>query len=234
MKLSEHKIFKVLKEMDPKKYKVVAGETSGNMKLGCYALKKLEENEITATYENLCVALWIMFPKVEKFHLYGFDDIPDTDLMEKLIKLRSWHDYKVFGGGNTKDKKISKPWYLTEKGGLWAREAEAILTGKIVSSAKEKLREKGTSKNYVDELQKIIDSELHKIYQENPNQETVRKSMIASALEIYFIDKTFLEDFNKKKKEIFEYMRERKTEKKNTDLDKQIKDFLDWIQKYVL
>lgn len=233
MKLSEHKISKVLKELDPKKYKTVAGEKSGYMKLVCYTLKTLEENKIIPTYENICAALWVMFPQADKFHLYGFDDIPDIDLMEKLIKLRSWHDYKVFGGGNTKDKSGNEPWYLTERGALWAREASAILTGKIPSSAKEKPREEGSSKNYTDQLKKIVDSELYRLYKENPTQETVRKSSIAPILGIYFIDKTFNKDFSKRKNEIFDYLKKRKNENKNTELDIQVKSFLEWIQQMV-
>ena len=213
--------------MDPKKYKAVAGETSGNMKLGCYALKKLEENEITTTYENLCAALWVMFPKVEKFHLYGFDDIPDTDLMEKLIKLRSWHDYKVFGGGNTKDKKIHKPWYLTEKGGLWAREAEGILTGKIVSSAKEKSAY-GTFDDHTNDLTALTTSDLYQIFQETPD-EKIRKSVIAVGLGFYYMDKTFDSDYNTKKKEILSKIKERANLKKTTELDSKITDFLTWV-----
>ena len=140
MKLSEHKISKVLKEQDSKKASAAVGVTSGYMKLCCYALKKLDENNIIATFENICAALWVMFPKVDKMHLFGFDDIPDTDLMMKAIKMRSWHDYQVFGGGNSKDKKSQEPWYLTEKGALWAKEVEGILSGKIATVTKEKIR----------------------------------------------------------------------------------------------
>ena len=131
MKLSQHKISNVLNVQKPKRVSAIAGGASGHMKLTCYAVKVLNDNDITASYENICAAMWRMFPKVEKFHLYGFDDIPNIDEMEKCIKLRGLSSYKVLSGGNTSDKKINEPFSLTQKGALWAKEAEAILTGKI-------------------------------------------------------------------------------------------------------
>ena len=87
MEMKEHAIYKICKEYDSEKYLAIASQSSGYAKLCCYAVKKLNENEIVSSYENICVALWLMFPKYEKFHLKGFDDMPDTDYMEKIIKL---------------------------------------------------------------------------------------------------------------------------------------------------
>ena len=232
MKLSEHKISKVLKEQDTKKSSVAVGVTSGYMKLCCYALKKLTENNIICTFENICAALWVMFPKVDKMHLFGFDDIPDTDLMMKAIKMRSWHDYKVFGGGNSKDKKSQEPWYLTEKGALWAKEVEGILSGKISSVAKEKIRTEGSSEYHNELLEEIVESELYKIFKENPEIETIRRSMIATNLGIYFIDMTFKKDYTDKKKEIENILKQRKTDKKSSEIDSKVKEFLDWTFRY--
>ena len=53
MKLSEHKISKVLKEQDTEKASAAAGETSGHTKLACYAVKILNENNTVASYENI-------------------------------------------------------------------------------------------------------------------------------------------------------------------------------------
>ena len=87
MKLSEHKISKVLKEQDTKKASAAAGETSGHTKLACYAVKILNENNIVASYENICAAMWTMFPKIDRFHLYGFDDISRYRLYGKMYQI---------------------------------------------------------------------------------------------------------------------------------------------------
>ena len=233
MKLLEHKISKVFKELDPKKYKAVAGGKSGNMKLACYAVMVMQKHNIVTTYENICAVLWTLFPQVDKFHLYRFDDIPDTDLMEKLIKLRSWHDYKVFGGGNSKDKSSNEPWYLTEKGDLWAREADAILTGKIISSSIEIERKQGTFDDHTEFLQNIVNSELYKIFREEPEKVKIRKSVVATALGMYFMDKTFERDFKQKKKEILDKLKERQNAQKSSELDNNIKEFLGWIEEKI-
>jgi len=126
IEMKEHAINKTCKEHDPEKYLAIASQSLGYAKLCCYAVKKLNENEIVTSYENICVALWRMFPKCENFHLTGFEDMPDTDYMEKLIKLRSTpNDQGYLTGGNvgTHAKKFRKPWQLTRKGQLYANEA---------------------------------------------------------------------------------------------------------------
>ncbi len=228
MKLSKHKISNVLKEFDSKKASAVAGEASGYQKLTCYAVKVLNDNNIIASFENICAALWIMFPKVERFHLFGFDDIPEIDYMEKCIKLRGVQTYHVLSGGNTVDKTIREPFYLTDKGALWAKEAEAILLGKIKSSAKEKIVREGTLDYHDKDLMKIINSELYKISKEDPNT-SIEKPEIAYALGIYFMDKRFQDDLKKKIKEIQKWLKQRKTDKKETELDGKICDFINWL-----
>ena len=228
MKISEHKISKVLKEYDPKKVSALAGEPSGYQKLTCYAVKVLNSNNIISSFENICVALWVMFPKLERFHLFGFDDVPEIDYMEKCIKLRGVQTYRVLSGGNTVDKTIHEPFYLTDKGALWAKEAEAILTGKIKSSAKEKLITEGTLDYHDKDLKKIIDSELCKISKEDPDT-NIEKPEIAYALGIYYMDNRFEMDLKKKIQEIQKWLKQRKTDKKITELDKQIEDFITWV-----
>ncbi len=227
MKLSKHKISKVLKEFDSKKSSAVAGEASGHQKLTCYAVKALNNNNIIASFENICAALWTMFPKVDRFHLSGFEDIPEIDYMEKCIKLRGVHTHHVLSGGNSKDKTISEPFYLTDKGALWAKEAEAILSGKIKSSAKEKIFE-GTLDYHDKDLMKIINSELYKISKEEPDTD-IEKPEIAYALGIYFIDTRFADDLKKKIKDIQKWLKQRKTDKKESELDGKINEFINWV-----
>ena len=229
MKLLEHKISKVLTKQDTKKASAAAGETSGHTKLACYAVKILNENNIVASYENICAAMWTMFPKIDKFHLYGFDDIPDTDYMEKCIKLRGIQSHDALTGGSNPDKSIREPLALTEKGAVWASEVEGILTGKIRSSAKDKQREKGQTDYHAKDLRKIIDSELCKISIEDPNT-SVEKPEIAYALGVYYRDKTFDADFKKRLKTIDGWLKQRKTDKKHGELDIKIKDFISWLR----
>ena len=229
MKLSEHKISKVLKEQDTEKASAAAGETSGHTKLACYAVKILNENNIVASYENICAAMWTMFPKIDKFHLYGFDDVPDTDYMEKCIKLRGIHSHNALTGGSNEDQSIREPLALTEKGAVWANEVEAILTGKIQSSAKDKQRKEGQTDYHVNDLQKIANSELCKLSIEDPNT-SVEKPEIAYALGIYYRDQKFDDDFKKKLKTIERWFKQRKTDKKNDELDTKVKDFISWIR----
>jgi len=230
MKLSEHKISKVLKAQKPKRTSKVAGEVSGHMKLTCYAVKALNDNDIIASYENICAAMWTLFPKVERFHLYGFDDIADIDFMEKCIKLRALSSYKVLSGGNTSDKKINEPFSLTQKGALWAKEAEAILTGKIKSSAKEKTQDeyKGQVDYHEKDLQKIITSELYKISMTEPDT-NLQKPEISYALGFFYRDKTFVVDFKKRLKIIEGWLKQRKTEGKSNETDEKVRSFIRWI-----
>ena len=61
------------------------------------SLKVLNDNDITASYENICAAMWRRFPKVEKFHLYGFDDIPNiVNCMETDLYGRTGSDPSTF------------------------------------------------------------------------------------------------------------------------------------------
>ena len=132
IEMKEHVINKTCKEHDPEKYLAIASQSLGYAKLCCYAVKKLNENEIVTSYENICVALWRMFPKCEKFHLAGFEDMPDTDYMEKLIKLRGTpknQGYLDGGHIGTHNESLRHPWKLTRKGQLYAQEAENIFSG---------------------------------------------------------------------------------------------------------
>ena len=185
-------------------------------------------NNIVASYENICAAMWTMFPKIDRFHLYGFDDMPDTDYMEKCIKLRGIHSHGALTGGSNEDQSIREPLALTEKGAVWANEVEGILTGKIQSSAKDKQREKGQTDYHVKDLRKIIDSELCKISIEDPNT-SIEKPEIAYALGIHYRDHKFDDDLTKKLKTIERWFKQRKTDKKNDELDTKVKDFINWI-----
>ena len=146
MKISDHELSKVCKKVDVKKYGGLLSDGKGYQKLCCYAVKLLDDNSIITSYENICVALWKMFPEADRFHLYGFDDMPDTDFMEKLVKLRGVHTHEVIMGGNVHGQttKYGFPYHLTTKGLDWAEETEEILTGTAKSAGKQKMRDTGT------------------------------------------------------------------------------------------
>ena len=131
MKISDHELSKVCKKIDLKKYDGLLSDGKGYQKLCCYVVKLLDDNSIITSYENICVALWKMFPEADRFHLYGFDDMPDTDFMEKLVKLRGVHTHEVIMGGNKggATARYGFPYHLTAKGLDWAEETEEMLSG---------------------------------------------------------------------------------------------------------
>ena len=68
-----------------------------------------------------------------------------------------------------------------------------------------------------------------KISIEDPNT-NIEKPEIAYALGIYYRDQKFEDDFKKKLKTIGGWLKQRKTDKKNDELDTKVKDFISWIR----
>jgi hypothetical protein len=184
MKINDHEISKVCTELESEKYLGLASQSAGYAKLCCYAVKKLNENQIVTTYENICVALWLMFPKFEKFHLKGFDDMPDTDYMEKVIKLRSTpkeQDYLTGGNVGTRNKTLRSPWMLTRKGQLYANEAESVFSGRI-AAPEQKITHDEPNDTINNTFRKIWDSTLFEQFCDDELPEEYRK-LIAPQME---------------------------------------------------
>jgi hypothetical protein len=62
-------------------------------RLAAYAIRFLDQNDILVTFENIVVALFVMFPK--KFSLVGYEQYPDSarvirSLLQLRPKYRNW------------------------------------------------------------------------------------------------------------------------------------------------
>lgn len=206
MKVSEHKISKICKEIDQKKYlPIIIHGSYGYAKLCCYTIKILQKHNITTSYENICVGLWIMFPKAERLHLSGFEDMPDTDFMEKIIKLRSKPDsgnYLIGGNYRGRTSEFGLPWRLNKRGETFAMEANDIIMGRRKEN--ESLQSKQIKKhdtrrgtiNYDTQINPILNSTLFKKFQEELetvgsvgrilSEETISEQEICSTFGIYY------------------------------------------------
>ena len=235
MKMKEHAIYKICKEHDSEKYLAIVSQSSGYAKLCCYAVKKLNENEIVSSYENICVALWLMFPKYEKFHLKGFDDMPDTDYMEKIIKLRSTptqQGYLTGGNVTTRDAEHRKPWQLTRKGQLYANEAAKIFSGDIASPEIRKKEERppDTIENI---FRYIWQSELFIQFAENQKSDSVDALSVCATLNMRYSQSRFKDDLKRKCESFEHHLNSFENSGISDKRFDQTRKFLAWIRKEV-
>ena len=234
MKIKDHEIFKVCTEFESEKYLGLASQSAGYAKLCCYAVKILNENQIVTTYENICVALWLMFPKFEKFHLKGFDDMPDTDYMEKVIKLRSTpkeQDYLTGGHVGFKHK-LKSPWMLTRKGQIYAEEAKRIFSGETEAPITTKDESKKTSYSFENTFSAIWKSDLYEQFTENQFPESLDEILVCGTLDMNYSPRRFSDDFKRK---ISNLENNLKAFEKDIS-DKRIEEtrkFLAWLKKEV-
>ena len=231
MKISDHELSKVCKKVDVKKYGGLLSDGKGYQKLCCYAVKLLDDNSIITSYENICVALWKMFPEADRFHLYGFDDMPDTDFMEKLVKLRGVHTHEVIMGGNVHGvtTKYGFPYHLTAKGLDWAEETEEILTGTTKSAGKQKMRDTGTV-NKSSYFKKITQSDLFQRFASGKAFDGTRNTDIAAALDMYYSSDSFTIDLKEKINELSKDTTKLENEGDADIVPNQVSEFLEWIK----
>ena len=232
MKISDHELSKVCKKIDLKKYDGLLSDGGiGYQKLCCYVVKLLNDNSIITSYENICVALWKMFPEADRFHLYGFDDMPDTDFMEKLVKLRGVHTHEVIMGGNKggATAKYGFPYHLTVKGLDWAEETEEMLTGTTKVTGKQKMRDAGTI-NKTKHFNKIVGSDLFQKFAAKEVFNGTRNTDIAAALDMYYSSDSFTIDLKEKINEISKDATALQKEGFEETVLKQVSEFLEWIK----
>ena len=234
MKIKDHEIFKVCTELDSSRYIALSEMKYGYGKLCCYTVKLLANNEITTSYENICVAMWLLFPKVKNFHLAGFDDMPDTDYMEKLVKLRSTlNDQGYLIGGNI-GTKTYRPWNLTLKGIKLADEAKNFLEGKSTIHTKTKSEQSSTKKGTMDYLKPFKDNKtketiVFKKFENNESIENIENSAICRSLGMIYSSSSFASDCKKKIK----LLKQRLAEAKKDGIESQeldtYEEFLKWL-----
>ncbi len=87
--------------------------------LAAYSINHLQRNGIVVTFENVVVALFLMFPK--KFCLSGFEEYPDAARVNRtLLQLRP--KYRNYAVGNA-----TRGFVLTERGKRAAISTEELL-----------------------------------------------------------------------------------------------------------
>ena len=234
MKIKDHEISRACTEHDAEKYMAIASQPSGYSKLCCYAVKKLNENEITVSYENVCVSLWLMFPKAEKFHIAGFDDMPDTDYMEKLIKLRSTtkNEGYLTGGNVGRDKKLRTPWQLTRKGQLYANEVESIFSGNIAAP---EMRKTESKPQYTVEniFNKIWQSDLFIQFTKNLAPDSADHLLVCATLDMRYSQSRFKDDFKSKRESFVHHLNSFENTGISDERFEQTRKFLNWLKKMV-
>jgi len=101
-------------------------------RLTAYAVRFLYDRRIEATFENIVVALYKMFP--EEFALVGFHEYPDSNRVNRqLLHCRPKYKSYLVGG-------VRQGWVLTEKGVVAAEEAKKILENPSLGNARGKKR----------------------------------------------------------------------------------------------
>lgn len=230
MKIKDHEISRACTEHDVEKYMAIASQPSGYSKLCCYAVKKLNENEITASYENICVSLWLMFPKAEKFHIASFDDMPDTDYMEKLIKLRSTANNEGYltGGNVGRDKKLRKPWQLTRKGQVYANETKSIFSG-TVETPETREKDYKPPDNFVNTFNKLWESDLYIQFEENQAPDLVDEILVCATFDMNYSQMRFKDDFKRKSEQFEKYLNSFEKDISDKRIG-QTRKFLAWIR----
>ena len=238
MKIKDHEISKVCTELDSTRYVALSEMKYGYGKLCCYTVKLLGDNEITTSYENICVAMWLLFPKAKNFHLAGFDDMPDTDYMEKLVKLRSTlNDQGYLIGGNTKAK-THRPWKLTLKGSKLAEEAKNFLEGKSNIPLKGKSEQPSTKKGTMDYLKPFKDNQTNqtlvfKKFENNESIENIENSAICRSLGMIYSSSSFASDCKKQIK----LLKQRITEARKDGIEspelETYDQFLKWLDSQI-
>lgn len=233
MKIKDHEIYRVCGDHDVEKYSAIASQSSGYSKLCCYAVKKLNENEITASYENICVALWLMFPKAEKFHIAGFDDMPDTDYMEKVIKLRSTVNNQGYltGGNVGYDKKFRKPWQLTRKGQIYANEVESVFSGAVEAPEIIK-KDVEPPDNFVNTFSKLWESDLYIQFAKNQIPDLVDDILVCATFDMNYSQMRFKGDFKRKSEQFEKYLNSFEKDISDKRIG-QTRKFLAWLRKVV-
>ena len=192
MKISEHDVSKVCTPQDEEKYIPIVNAKFGKQKIICYVAKFLKDNNISTFYPNICVAVWIMFPKIESFYLKPFEDFPDTDNIARWINLHSRpkeQNYMI--GGNPEGSGTNNPFILTPKGMGWAQEVEMVLTGKkpapIVSAPSRTSAKKRKSSYYVDIFKRFTRSTLFSKYCDGDEiDDDIPKRLLCGTLGAYY------------------------------------------------
>ena len=138
-------------------------------RLAAYAIRLLEDNNVFLSFENVAVALFLMFPK--KFCMVGYDEYPDTNRIGRTVNLQLRPKYQNIAFGDPKTG-----YSLTDKGENTAIHIKRILEGeeKGTNSGISRVRNdisKRTRSPETEIERKILSRYLYDKYKKNKKYE---------------------------------------------------------------
>lgn len=184
--------------------------------LAAYTIQFLNDNDIFLNFENVAVALYLMFPK--KFCMVNYEEYPDTNRINRTVNLQLRPKYQNLAFGDPQ-----KGYSLTTKGKATAEQIKKQLANSqknIDYTSRVSDDTRGRTRSLEDEVSKKITSKP--LYQKYKNDNTVDIEKI----EIYeflsashYTPKNALRDYFKKLKMM--------AEKTN---DAEALKFLSWVE----
>jgi hypothetical protein len=142
-------------------------------RLAAFAVKQLQDRQVPATFENIVVAAFRMFP--EKFSLVGFPEYPDAARTNRAL-LQLGPKYRGWARGS-----VQKGFVLTESGGRVAHAVEELLGGERAASKSSRIRQRALprTRDLAEEIRRIEVSSLYRKWKEKG---------LASAGELEFVN----------------------------------------------
>lgn len=207
-------IKKICKPFSYERYKEIS-----MTKLAAYVIQLLKDNDVFLSFENIAVALFLMFPK--KFCMVGYDEYPDTNRIGRTINLQLRPKYQNIAFCDPKTG-----YSLTEKGKDIAEHTKRILENeeediRLRSSHVQDDISERTTNPEIEVEKKILSSHIFKEYEKDKNYEVEK-------IEIYeFLNAS---PYTPKKtiREYYTLLKELCKKARN----KEALDFLIWLEKY--
>ena len=136
---TEKQFFENLKSIKANKY-----ESLGTDRLILYAVSELSKNKVEATFDNVVVAAFKLFPK--RFSLIGFPDHPDGKRVHDSL-FHCTYKTKKWLSGNAKSG-----YALTRKGEYFLDGTKKVLRGEVKLTTKRELKPKRKEVTFINLL----------------------------------------------------------------------------------
>src|SRR3989344_5355361 len=207
------KLKKICLSYDYNKYKNIDLNS-----LAAFTIKHLQDNKVFLNFENIAVALYLMFPT--KFCMIGYEEYPDTNRINRTVNLQLRPKYQNIAFGDSK-----KGYYLTNKGKALSEQVEKILHGaglnlKIKKSEINDTNSKRTINIHEEIENKIKSKYLFNKYLTNNTSEVTKLEIYEFLSASPYTSKNVLKDYFNKLKDLAKQAN-----------DKEVLDFLDWFYK---
>jgi len=207
-------IKKICKPFPYKKYEQIDLNS-----LAAYTIKLLKENNIYLNFENVAVALFLMFPK--KFCMSDFEEFPDTNRINRTVNLQLRPKYQNLAFG---DPKIG--YSLTEKGKAIAEQTQKILENETFegnqlkkSIIKDDISQRTTNPE-IEIEKRILSTDLYKKYLKDKNSNIEK-------IEVYELLNASPYTSKEKIRKYYTYLKVLCKKSNN----KGALDFLEWVEK---